>query len=178
MVSATRSSSMKPVILPMLRNLLALGGAGGLGGRLHDMHLAKRPLVFVRKYLDEAASHRIPMVEHRQCTRAARETQVALDPGPKHRFVQFAQMPQAPLSGSDQLSLEARLFCAGKHRLQAHHRQVTAPRECAVFVVDVRNPSAHACREIAPGTSKHAHAPPRHIFPPPPPGTPPHPPPA
>src|SRR5258707_9620857 len=116
MVSATRSSSMKPVILPTLRNLLALAGASGLGSRLRDMHLAQRPLVFVRKYLDEAAAHRIPMVEHRQRTCAARETQVALDPRSQHRFVEFTRMPQAPFSGSDQLGLQARLFCPGKHR--------------------------------------------------------------
>src|SRR5450755_435223 len=98
-----RSSSMNPVIFPMLRNLLSLARTRRLGRRLRDMHLTQRPLVFVREHLHEAAAHRVPVVEDRQRARAAREAQMTLDPGSKQRFVEFARVPQASFAGSDQI---------------------------------------------------------------------------
>src|SRR5215471_17553575 len=98
-VSATRLSSMKPVILPIMtlprrsrRRLLLLLRGGSLRHGLRCMHLGKRAPVFVREHLDELATLVVPVVEHRERVRAAREAQVALDQLAQRRFIGAARM--------------------------------------------------------------------------------------
>src|ERR1700677_1166238 len=136
-VGCSRSISRKPVSLPMLHLL-------GRHQRRHrcwraietfGARASQHALVFMREDLDEARLRIGPMLQ---------------DPGGARAAGQVAM----PLK---QTTHTIDIFAAGQ-RFQIYAGPVATPRgEVALVVVDIRDASAHACCEVAPGRSKHNH---------------------
>src|SRR5215475_2555411 len=128
-VSATRLSSMKPVIFPITlappsrdrkhdgaasrpsfsRRCLLLGlRSRRLGRSLRCVHLGERTAVFVREHLDELAPMSFPVVEHSERVRASGEAQMPLDQLAQRAFVRAARVAHAPLARRNELGLGTR----------------------------------------------------------------------